>query len=133
MDDEETICTVVSNCLKDWPGTEVDCAHDGVAGVKRLQSTKFNLAIIDSILPNLSGLEVAQVTVNDGTPVVMLSGHPDVTTKLALVDLPHLEKPFGWKNFSANQRPRLLIHGRTSSGSGLRCAVQGTCRGTPGG
>jgi DNA-binding response OmpR family regulator len=94
VDNEDTICTVVADCLEDWPGTEVDCAHDGVAGVKRLQANKFSLAIIDIMLPNLSGFEVAQVAVNDDTPVVMLSGHPEVTTKLALVDLPHLEKPF---------------------------------------
>ena len=94
VDDEETICTVVADCLEDWPGTEVDCAHDGMAGVRRLQASKFNLAIIDIMLPKVSGFEVAEAAVNDHTPVVMLSGHPEVTTKLGLVDLPHLTKPF---------------------------------------
>jgi CheY-like chemotaxis protein len=41
VDDEETICTVVANCFEDWPGTEVDCAHDGFDAVKRLQGVAF--------------------------------------------------------------------------------------------
>jgi DNA-binding response OmpR family regulator len=52
-------------------------------------------ALIDVGLPGLSGLEVARAAVNDNTPVLMLSGHPDMFIKMAVVDLPHLPKPFG--------------------------------------
>ena len=94
VDDEPLICDVVADAFDDWPGTEVDCAHDGVAGMKRLQGGQFGLALIDIELPGLSGLDVAQAAVNDDVPVLMLAGRPETATKLALVDLPHLRKPF---------------------------------------
>ena len=95
VDDETAICAVVADCFEEWPGTSVECENDGLAGVKRLQARKFDLALIDVELPGLSGLDVAEAAVNDDVPVIILSGHPDMFAKMALVDLPHLPKPFG--------------------------------------
>jgi DNA-binding response OmpR family regulator len=72
---------VVADCLGDWPGTEVDCAHDGIAAVETLKGSKFSLALIDIMLPGLSSSNLAQAAVNDDTPVLMLSSHPEMTTK----------------------------------------------------
>ena len=94
VDDEATICDVITETFEDWLGTEVKCENDGIAALEQLRGAKFSLALIDVDLPGVSGLEVAWAAVGDNTPVLILSGHPDMTTKLALVDLPHLEKPF---------------------------------------
>ena len=95
VDDEATICAVVADCLGDWPGTEVECAHDRLDAVNRLKGAKFDLALIDVELPGISGRDVAEAAVNDNTLVLMLAGHPDTFAKMTLVDLRHLAKPFG--------------------------------------
>ena len=94
VDHEDLICGVVADCLDDWPGTKVESARDSRDGVRRLQSAKFGLVLIDFELPGLSGLDVAQAAVNDDVPVLMLSGRPEIMIKLGLVELPYLRKPF---------------------------------------
>ena len=94
VDDEPTICNLIADCFEEWPGTQVTVAHHGRAGVERLESTRFDLALIELMLPKLSGFDVAQVAVNNLIPVLMLSGHPGATMKLELIGLPYLEKPF---------------------------------------
>jgi CheY-like chemotaxis protein len=95
VDDEAAICELVTEVFEDWPNTRVVCSHDGVDAVMLLQAGKFDLCLTDVELPGLSGLTVAGAAVNDDTPVLILAGHPDMGVKLALVDLPHLPKPFG--------------------------------------
>ena len=94
VDDAEAVCAVVADCFEDWPGTEVECAHDGHEGLKMLQAAKFDLALVDIMLPGLSGFDLAQAAINDDVPVLSLSGHPETTAKLVAADFPHLEKPF---------------------------------------
>ena len=94
VDDEPIICSLIADCLEDWPGTEVLYIHDGRSGVKMLQSGKFSLAIIDVELPGVSGLDVARVALDNDVPVLMIPGHPEISTKLSMFDVPHLMKPF---------------------------------------
>ena len=95
VDDEPIICSLIADCLGDWPGTEVFCEHDGRSGVKMLLSGKFSLAIIDVQLPGVSGLDVARVALDNDVPVLMIPGHPEAATNFVLFEIPYLEKPFG--------------------------------------
>ncbi len=72
VDDDETVCLVAVGCLEGWPGTEVDCAHDGPSGLKRLQDTRYNLTLIDGTLSGFTGLDLAEAAVNDDVPVLMI-------------------------------------------------------------
>jgi CheY-like chemotaxis protein len=79
VDDEATICTVW------WPivlaiGRELRSTVLMMAS-PRSKRLRFSLALIDIMLPGLSSSNLAQAAVNDDTPVLMLSSHPEMTTK----------------------------------------------------
>ena len=59
-----------------------------------LRSSQFDLALIDACLPGLSGLQLAEIAANENTPVLLISGHPDINATLASCGFPHLPKPF---------------------------------------
>jgi CheY-like chemotaxis protein len=94
VDDEETICQVVSACLEDWPGTKVVCANNGNLAAERLRGDRYDLALIDALLPGPGGFELAEIAANQNVAVLMLSGHPEITAKLRAVSFPHISKPF---------------------------------------
>jgi DNA-binding response OmpR family regulator len=94
VDDEPVICDTVAAFLKEWPGTEVVVAMTGKVGAETLRDDHFDLALIDALLPGLSGITLANLAANDHTPVLLFSGHPEVNEKLERFGCPHLEKPF---------------------------------------
>lgn len=78
IDDERLICYLVAEALEDH---EVHCALDGPGGRTLLQSRPFDLALIDGLMPGVPGLVLAAVAVNENTPALMISGHPDEAIK----------------------------------------------------
>jgi DNA-binding response OmpR family regulator len=94
IDSDETICSVISDCLEEWSGTRVHCAHNGPVGRETLQALQVNLLLIDALLPGLCALDLIELAVSQNVPLLIFTSHPDVTTKLVAVDLPHLRKPF---------------------------------------
>jgi DNA-binding NtrC family response regulator len=94
IEDEQMICDVITDCFGEQFVTEVVCARSGMLGARMIAGSRFDLAIIDVGLPQLSGLELAIHAVNENIPVLLISGHPGVTEKLARFGYPYLEKPF---------------------------------------
>ena len=94
IDDEQSICDVLSEALTDTDA-EVQCAHDGTEGKRLLESRRFDLALIDLLMPGVSGLELADVATALGTPSIMMSGHLDAAEQCEQRGLPCLLKPFG--------------------------------------
>jgi len=69
----------------------------GRSGRKLLTSKRFNLAIIDVVLPDASGLALAAIAANENTPVLLLTGHPGAIVRLKqyeILNIPCLLKPF---------------------------------------
>jgi DNA-binding response OmpR family regulator len=96
IDDDSLICDLLADVLGD-AGTDVQCVTTGRSGRKLLTGRRFNLAIIDVVLPDASGLALAAVAANENTPVLLLTGHPRAIARLRqheVCDIPYLLKPF---------------------------------------
>jgi len=64
-------------------------------GASVLASRTFDLALIDVVLPGVSGLVLAAVAANTNTPALMMSGHPDAAENCESFGFLYLTKPFG--------------------------------------
>jgi DNA-binding response OmpR family regulator len=94
IEDEPAVSQVVTWCLEDWPGTEVECAQNGTTAAEKIRSCQYGLAIIDGRLPGAFGLELAELAVERNIPVLLTTGHPDLAIKLDEIGFPCLPKPF---------------------------------------
>jgi DNA-binding response OmpR family regulator len=96
IDDDPLICELIMDALGS-SGTAVQCATRGRSGRKLLTGKRFDLAIIDVVLPDASGIALAAIAANENTPVLLITGRANVTARLKqydLLDFPCLLKPF---------------------------------------
>jgi two-component system, OmpR family, alkaline phosphatase synthesis response regulator PhoP len=96
IDNDALICELVTDAVG-RSGAAVQWATKGRSGRKLLTAKHFDLAIIDVVLPDASGLALAEIAANENTPVLLITGHPNGTVRLGqhgLLDLPCLLKPF---------------------------------------
>src|SRR5262245_50984113 len=85
-------------------GFETEAAEDGAAALKRVRAHPPSLVILDVMLPQLSGLEVAQEIRRDprisGIPILMLTAKASEADQLAGLGQgadDYLTKPFSMK------------------------------------
>jgi DNA-binding NtrC family response regulator len=96
IDDDLLICNLIVDALGNM-GAAVQCATTGRSGRRLLTGKSFDLAIIDLVLPDASGIALAAIAANENTPVLLITGRPNVTARLTqydLADFPCLLKPF---------------------------------------
>jgi DNA-binding NtrC family response regulator len=81
IDDEKAIRAALRDILE-HEKHKVDEAEDGVAGLEKAKTGKFDLVLCDIKMPKMDGLEVLQKLQahNDELPVVMISGHGTIDT-----------------------------------------------------
>jgi DNA-binding response OmpR family regulator len=75
VDDEPLICALIEDVFED-AGAYVRCATTGCEAAEMLVETLFDLALIDVVLPDASGLALAEIAANNNTPVLLMTGHP---------------------------------------------------------
>ena len=95
IDDDPLICELIADALGN-SGATVQCARRGRSGRKLLTGKRFDLAIIDVVLPDASGIALAAIAANENTPVLFITGHTSATARLKqydLLDVPCLPKP----------------------------------------
>ena len=93
IDDETTFCEVIKEALETVE-VIVRFAVTGALGADMLQQQRFDLALIDVELPDASGIALAELAVDENTPVVLMSGNLNVIDGLNDWGMPCLEKPF---------------------------------------
>jgi DNA-binding response OmpR family regulator len=77
IDDDAEVCRFLTNYLEP-EGFVVDVVHDGETGLERLGAYPYDLAILDIMLPQISGMEVLRRLRKDlNTPVIILTGCSD--------------------------------------------------------
>lgn len=96
VDDEEHICNLVSLYLNDE--FKITTAYDGHEALSAFVQQKFDLVVLDIMLPGLSGWEVCRKirTIAD-TPVIMLTAKDDPQDKILGLELgadDYVTKPF---------------------------------------
>ncbi len=85
VDDESNLLRLIGYVLQ-VEGYEIVTAHSGMEALNKIQTEKPDLVILDSTLPDISGLEICQrlrrnsYTVN--LPIIMLSAWVELSDKI---------------------------------------------------
>ncbi len=118
VEDEANIRELVSLHLRLENAVPVE-AGDGNAALELARQRRFDLVILDLMLPGLDGLTVCRAirkeSSNKGTPILMLTARREETDKVLGLDSgadDYLTKPFGVRELMA--RVRALLR-RTAS------------------
>ena len=73
VDDEKLIVKGIRFSLEQ-DGMEVDCAYDGEEAVEKAKDKKYDIILLDLMLPKMDGLEVCQqIREFSNVPIVMLT------------------------------------------------------------
>jgi DNA-binding response OmpR family regulator len=94
VDDEPMLCDLFRGWLQESLGADVACSLTGTLAAQMMVGRGFNLALIDAVLPDASGIALAALAANHNTPALLMSGHPEIIDKLDRCGFPTLKKPF---------------------------------------
>lgn len=110
IEDEEKLARFVELELT-YEGYEVTKAYNGRTGSELAQSGRFDLILLDIMLPELNGMEVLRrLRRASSVPVIMLTARDGVTDKVAGLDLgadDYITKPFAIEELLARIRTAL--------------------------
>jgi DNA-binding response OmpR family regulator len=111
VDDEPRIVAFVTRALS-AEGLEADGAYDGLRALELTVAGRYELVVLDLLLPDLDGLSVLQGMLrrHPGQQVLVLSALTDVATKVQALELgatDYLAKPFALKELVARVKARL--------------------------
>ncbi|MCB5259516.1 MAG: response regulator [Candidatus Cloacimonetes bacterium] len=79
VDDDRLLREVISECLK-LNDYQVDMAEDATAALKLFQPDKYDLALIDLVMPGMNGLELMQKIMEEDANIfcLIMTGYPTV-------------------------------------------------------
>jgi DNA-binding response OmpR family regulator len=111
IEDEPRILAFLARGLE-AEGFTVDGARDGPTGVRRASERRYDLVILDLLLPKLDGLSVLRSLQAERPelPVVIVSARSDLGTKLrgfGLGACDYVSKPFSFDELVARVRAQL--------------------------
>jgi len=111
VDDEPRIVSFVSRALS-AEGFQVDGAPDGVRGLDLARTGRYELVVLDLLLPEMDGMTVLRRLIRERPQqrVLVLSALGDVQDKVRCLDLgasDYLAKPFALAELIARVRARL--------------------------
>ena len=97
VDDEKLIVKGIRFNLEQ-DGMEVDCAYDGEEAVEKAKANKYDIILLDLMLPKMDGLEVCQqIREFSNVPIVMLTAKGEDMDKILGLDYgadDYITKPF---------------------------------------
>ena len=97
VDDEKTLVKGIKFNLEN-EGYQVECAYDGAAAVDLARNEKFDLLILDVMMPELDGLEACmRIREFSNVPIIMLTAKSEDADKLMGFECgadDYLTKPF---------------------------------------
>lgn len=100
VDDEKLIVKGIRFNLEQ-DGMEVDCAYDGEEAVEKAKENKYDIILLDLMLPKMDGLEVCQqIREFSNVPIVMLTAKGEDMDKILGLDYgadDYITKPFNIK------------------------------------
>ncbi len=93
-------------------GYQVSVANDGITGLTLLRESTPNLAILDWMLPGLTGVEICRRLRATGSkiPIILLTAKDEVESRVAGLDAgadDYVVKPFSMEELLARIRARL--------------------------
>jgi DNA-binding response OmpR family regulator len=93
----------------EYEGYKVDTASNGADGLQKLLTNTYNLAILDVMMPEMSGFDVCKAARSKGikTPVIMLTAKAEEIDKVLGLELgadDYITKPFSLRELLARIR-----------------------------
>lgn len=104
VEDEMSISDIISFNLKK-EGYETDTAYDGEEGLKKALDSKFDLILLDIMLPQMDGFQVCRkIREKSSVPIIMLTAKEEEVDKVLGLELgadDYITKPFGMRELIA--------------------------------
>jgi PAS domain S-box-containing protein len=124
IDDEQIICFSVKQTLQQ-EGMQVDFAENGIIGLAKLQEKKYDIVLIDLMMPQMGGMEVlAAVRKLDPTIVaIIITGYATIESAVEAVQkgaYDYIPKPFTPDELRNVVRKGLGRHQLLAETDGLR-------------
>jgi DNA-binding response OmpR family regulator len=109
-DDEQSIQTLLSFPLRK-DGYEVTTASDGREALARFNEGRFDLVVLDVMMPRMDGLEVCRrIRARNNVPIIMLTAKAEEIDKVLGLELgadDYITKPFSLREFRSRVRAAL--------------------------
>lgn len=105
IEDDKDIAHLVQLHLRDL-GCEVDLAHDGMTGLEQARARRYDLIILDLMIPGMDGLQVCQRlrAKPDYIPILMLTAKSSELDRVLGLEVgadDYLTKPFSIRELLA--------------------------------
>jgi DNA-binding response OmpR family regulator len=119
VDDEHSVQTLLTYPLRK-DGYEVVSAHDGREALDRFAEQRFDLVVLDLMLPKLDGLEVCRrMRGRSQVPIIILTAKDDEGDKVLGLEIgadDYITKPFSVREFRSRVKAALrrseMLRGR---------------------
>jgi DNA-binding response OmpR family regulator len=111
VEDQKNVARFIAKGLREQ-SYAVDVAEDGAAGLEMAEMARYDLIILDLMLPKVDGFEVCRTLRERGlqTPILMLTARDDKRTRIDGLDTgadDYLTKPFDFDELLARMRALL--------------------------
>jgi DNA-binding response OmpR family regulator len=110
VDDEQSVQTLLAYPLRK-DGHEVVSALDGRQALERFAEGRFDLVVLDVMLPGLDGIEVCRrLRARSQVPIIMLTAKDDEIDKVLGLEMgadDYITKPFSVREFRSRVRAAL--------------------------
>ena len=97
VDDEKTLVKGMKFNLEN-EGYEVECAYDGAAALELAREGRFDLIILDVMMPEMDGLEACmKIREFSNVPIIMLTAKSEVFDRIQGLEMgadDYIEKPY---------------------------------------
>jgi two-component system response regulator CpxR len=107
IDDDVELCSLLKQFLQ-REGFQVECAHDGKAGLELAAQGQIDLVVLDVMLPGMDGFEILRRLRQQGRiPVLMLTARGEDVDRIVGLELgadDYLPKPFNPRELAARIR-----------------------------
>ncbi len=110
VDDEESIQTLLAYPLRK-EGYEVVVARDGREGLDEFAAGRFDLVVLDVMMPRIDGIEVCRrLRARSQVPIIMLTARDDEVDKVLGLEIgadDYITKPFSVREFRSRVKAAL--------------------------
>ena len=97
VDDENDIAELIKDILED-EGYSISIANDGKSAINLIKEEKFDLILLDIMMPDISGTEVcANIRNETAAPIIFVTAKTNLTSKLVGFEVgadDYITKPF---------------------------------------